>query len=125
MQTNIREWENKVKKYKKQGLSEDGADKEAKKTAGRRHDCVHEKYITLLSYILLKITRRNSKIMKAVKKYLQDMELERAIRLAVGKYKYYFEEFLEDSYSECIQSDNSDDDLGDNDDEVGDPETDD
>jgi hypothetical protein len=50
------------------------------------------------------------------------MELERAIRLAEGKYKNYFEAFLDESYSSGAKSDDrsgEDDDSDDGDDSDG------
>lgn len=109
------QWQGNFEQYEEQGIS----DSEAKKKANRK---LKTKDVTefmgyygqLLSHMLrLRCGRVHKEIMKSIEYYLDEhMDREKAIRLALRKYKHQFEECID-----SISSNESEGDDDDNDDE--------
>lgn len=118
-QHNEEKRQQKVDKYDKEGLSTTAAMEKADKKL--QDDDLHEfmyRYGTVISYILkLGGGYIHSKIMKTVEKYLErNTDQQRAIRLALRKYKHYFEEYLESEDEETEEENEDSDDETENND---------
>ncbi len=104
----------KVEKYEKEGLSDAEAEEKADKKI--REDDMRDfmnRYAKLIQYILqLRNGHLHGEIMDTIDTYMNsDIDREKAIRMALRKYKHQFEEYMdnEDEEEESMEDGTDDD----------------
>ena len=107
-ENNEEQWQEKVEKYENEGLCEsDAKEKATMKMRDSDLKAFVNYYEKLLSYTLqLRHGKVHNKIMNSIENFMEDgVDREKAIRLALRKYKHYFEEYID-----SLESDDDDDD---------------